>query len=128
MDGWLNLFLFIVFGAFVNLIVAFFVLRGTASALGVPSSVNSPGRALESVVTILPVAGFAGVPFFLIPFMGPILGIFISGVVASMMLSVKYSIEQGEATRIIIPTVAAIYAMSGLILYYGLPMVLPLSP
>jgi hypothetical protein len=127
MENWLSVFLFIVFGAVVNLIIAFFVLRATASALGLPSSINTSARALNSVATILPVAGVAGTPFFLIPFIGPIMGIFISGVVAAMMLSGKYSVEQGVAAKIIAPVVIVLYAVSGVILYYGLPMIFPMS-
>ncbi len=39
-----------------------------------------------------------------------------------MMFAEKYELTQGMAARIILPTVLAVYIVSGLILYYGLPL------
>jgi hypothetical protein len=122
MKNWLGVFLLIIFVAVVNLIIAFFVFRALASAVGVPPEVNTPRRALLSLVTILPVAGVAGVPFFILPFFGPLLGTLVSAFVAPMMLAEKYELTQGVAAKIIIPTVVLIYIVTGVILYYGIPM------
>jgi hypothetical protein len=124
MENWLGVFLLIIFGAVVNLIVAFFVLRGLAGTMGVSAEVNTPRAALVSLVTILPVAGVAGAPFFIIPFAGPILGTLISASVAPWMFGEKYGLTQKEAAKIVIPTVLAVYVVSAVILYYGIPMVL----
>jgi hypothetical protein len=64
----------------------------------------------------------AGVPFFIIPFIGPIFGTFISACVAPMMFAEKYEVTQSLAAKIIIPTVVVVYIVSALILYYGIPM------
>ena len=88
-----------------------------------PSEINTPRRALLSLLTIVPVAGAAGAPFFLIPFMGPLFGVFISACVAPLMLAEKYELTQGAAAKIILPTVLVIYIVSGVILYYGIPLV-----
>ncbi len=122
MENWLGIFLFIIFGALVNLIIALGVVRGLASLMGVPAAVNTQRRALLGLVTILPVAGVAGLPFFVIPFIGPFFGTFISACVAPMMFAERYELTQGAAARIIIPTVLVIYAVSGLILYNGIPL------
>ncbi|MDH4017312.1 MAG: hypothetical protein OEV20_08235, partial [Actinomycetota bacterium] len=73
MQNWLAIFVFIISTALVNLAVAFFVLRTLASAFGVPAATNTPRRALISLVTILPVAGACGLPFFIMPFIGPLI-------------------------------------------------------
>ena len=122
MENWLEVLLFIIFAAVINLVVAFGVLRGLASLTGVPAEVNTPRRALISLVTILPVAGALGVPFFIMPFIGPFFGTFLSACVAPMMFAEKYELTQGAAAKIIIPTVLVIYVVSGVILYYGIPL------
>jgi len=122
MENWLEVLLFIIFAAVINLVIAFGVLRGLASLTGVPAEVNTPRRALISLVTILPVAGALGVPFFIMPFIGPFFGTFLSACVAPMMFAEKYELTQGAAAKIIIPTVLVIYVVSGTILYYGIPM------
>jgi hypothetical protein len=71
---------------------------------------------LLSLVTILPVVGVAGLPFFIMPFIGPLFGTFISACVAPMMFAEKYELTQGAAAKIIIPTVLVIYVVSGVIL------------
>jgi len=121
MENWLEVFLFIVFGALINLLIAFGVLRGLASLTGVPAEVNTPRRALISLVTILPVAGVLGLPFFIIPFIGPFFGTFLSACIAPMMFAEKYDLTQGASAKIIIPTVLAVYVVSGVILFYGIP-------
>jgi len=121
MENWLEVFLFVVFGALINLLIAFGVLRGLASLTGVPAEMNTPRRALISLVTILPVAGALGLPFFIMPFIGPFFGTFLSACVAPMMFGEKYELTQGAAAKIIIPTVLAVYVVSGVILYYGIP-------
>jgi hypothetical protein len=78
MENWLNIFLLILFGALANLIVAFIVLRALAGVFGVPEEKNNSRRALLALLTIVPVAGVAGAPFFLIPFAGPFFGIALS--------------------------------------------------
>jgi hypothetical protein len=122
MENWLEVLLFIIFAALVNLIIASGILRGLASLTGVPAEVNTPRRALISLVTILPVAGALGVPFFIMPFIGPFFGTFLSACVAPMMFAEKYELTQGAAAKIIIPTVLVIYVVSGVILYYGIPL------
>jgi hypothetical protein len=122
MENWLQVFLFIIFGAFVNLAIAFGMVRALASLTGVPAEVNTPRRALISLVTILPVAGALGLPFFIMPFIGPFFGTFLSACVAPMMFAEKYELTQGAAAKIIIPTVLVIYIVSGVILYYGIPL------
>jgi hypothetical protein len=122
MENWLEVLLFIIFAALVNLGIAFGVLRGLASLTGVPAEVNTPRRALISLLTILPVAGALGVPFFIMPFIGPFFGTFLSACVAPMMFAEKYELTQGAAAKIIIPTVLVIYVVSGVILYYGIPL------
>jgi hypothetical protein len=123
MENWQGILLFIICGALVNLVIAFGVLRGLASLTGVPAEVNTPRRALISLVTILPVAGALGLPFFIMPFIGPFFGTFLSACVAPMMFAEKYELTQGAAAKIIIPTVLVIYAVSGVMLYYALPMI-----
>jgi hypothetical protein len=122
MENWLEVLLFIISAALVNLVIAFGVLRGLASLTGVPAEMNTPRRALISLVTILPVAGALGVPFFIMPFIGPFFGTFLSACVAPMMFAEKYELTQGAAAKIIIPTVLVIYVVSGVILYYGIPL------
>jgi hypothetical protein len=122
MENWPGLFLFVIFAMLVNLIVAFFVLRGLANLVGVPPGTNTPRRALISLLTILPVAGAAGAPFFIIPFIGPILGTFISACVAPFMFGEKYELETAVAAKIILPTVLVVYAVTGVMVYqYGIP-------
>jgi hypothetical protein len=123
MENWLNIFLLILFGALANLIVAFIVLRALAGVFGVPEEKNNSRRALLALLTIVPVAGVAGAPFFLIPFAGPFFGIALSCFVAAMMFGEKYELPQGQAAKIILPTVLVIFALSGVILYYGIPMI-----
>ena len=123
MENWLGIFLLIMFAALVNLIVAFGVLRGLAGLVGVPPEVNTPRRGLISLLTIVPVAGIAGAPFFLIPFIGPIFGVFISMFVAPIMFAGKYELSQGEAAKVILPTVLVIYIVSAVILYHGIPLI-----
>ena len=123
MENWLGIFLLIMFAALVNLVVAFGVLRGLASLVGVPPEINTPRRGLLSLLTIVPVAGIAGAPFFLIPFIGPIFGVFVSMFVAPIMFAGKYELSQGEAAKVILPTVLVIYIVSGMILYYGIPLI-----
>ncbi len=65
----------------------------------------------------------AGAPFFIVPFIGPLFGFFVSCCVAPMMLAPRYELTQIDAAKVILPTVAAIYGTTGLILYYGIPMV-----
>ena len=89
MQNWMAIFVFIISGALINLAVAYVVLRTLAGAVGVPATTNTARRALISLVTILPVAGAGGLPFFLFPLIGPIFGTIISGFVASMMLGEK---------------------------------------
>ena len=122
MDNWLGIFLLIIFTALVNLIIAFGVFRVLAGLVGVPPEVNTSRRALISLLTIVPVAGAAGVPFFILPFIGPFFGTFISACVAPLLLAEKYDLTQGVAAKIIIPTVLVIYIVTGVILYYGIPM------
>ena len=123
MDNWLGLFILIIAGAAVNLAIAFVVFRALAGAVGVSSEVNTSEKALHSLLTIVPVAGVAGAPFVLLPFIGPIVAFCVSGFVAPMMLAPRYDITQGTAAKIILPTVAVVYVVSAVILYYGLPMV-----
>ncbi len=123
MDNWLGVFLLIISGAVVNLAVAFGVLRTAAGWAGIPSEINTPRRTLISLLTIVPVAGVAGAPFFLIPFMGPLLGVFVSACVAPMLLAKEYQVTQALAAKLILPTVAVIYVLSGAILYFGIPMI-----
>jgi len=123
MQDWLAIFVFIFSGAVINLIVAFFVLRGLAGLVGVPAATNTPRRALISLVTILPVAGAGGLPFFLFPLIGPLFGTIISGFVASMMIGEKYEVSQGTGAKIIIPVVVVVYALSAALIYnWGLPL------
>lgn len=72
-------------------------------------------------MTILPVAAALGLPFFIMPFIGPFFGTFLSACVAPMMFAEKYELTQGAAAKVIIPTVLVIYAVSWVILYYGIP-------
>jgi hypothetical protein len=123
MQNWLGIFVFMVSGALVNLIVAFFVLRSLANLAGVPAETNTPRRAMLSLLTILPVAGAGGLPFFILPFIGPIFGTIISGFVASMMIGEKYEVSQGTGAKIILPVVLVVYALSGALIYnWGLPL------
>ena len=120
MQDWLGIFIFIVSAALINLFVAFFVLRGLASVVGVPSDTNTPRRALISLVTILPVAGAAGLPFFLFPFIGPIFGTVASGFAASMLMSERYEVSWGTGAKVILPVVVVVYAVSAALIYYWL--------
>ena len=123
MENWLGVFTLIIFGAVVNLVIAFFVLRGLATWAGIPHAMNTSRRALVSLLTIVPVAGVAGAPFFLIPFIGPLLGIFVSACIAPLLLAERYRVSQGVAAKVILPTVAVIYLVSAVILYFGIPMI-----
>lgn len=122
MENWLGIFLLIIFGALINLAVAFFVLRGLAGLAGIPAETNTPRRALLSLVTILPVAGVGGLPFFILPFIGPIFGTIISCFVAAMMFGEKYEVSQGTGAKVILPVVIVVYIVSAAILYVGIPM------
>jgi len=123
MENWQGILLLILSVALINLIIAFGVLRGLASVFGVPPEINTPRRALLSLLTIVPVAGVAGVPFFIVPFVGPFFGTGLSAFVAAIMFGEKYEIPQGQAAKIILPTVLVIFVVSGVILYYGIPMI-----
>ena len=61
---------------------------------------------------------------FIIPFIGPLAGTLVSSFVAPMMLAPKYSVPQSPAAKIILPAVAAVYVVSGGILWFGLPAVM----
>ncbi len=123
MENWVGVLSLILVAMVVSLIVAFVVLRVLASVVGVPAPVNTSKEALHSLLTIVPVAGVAGAPFVIVPFIGPVFGFFVSACVAPMMLAARYQISQSDAAKIILPTVAAIYATSAAILYFGIPMV-----
>ncbi len=123
MDNWVGIFALIVSAILINLVVAFVVLRVLAGMVGVSPLTNTSKEALYTLVTIIPVAGVAGAPFFIVPFIGPLFGFFVSCCVAPMMLAPRYELTQIDAAKVILPTVAAIYGTTGLILYYGIPMV-----
>ncbi len=123
MDNWVGIFALIVSAILINLVVAFVVLRVLAGMVGVSPLTNTSKEALHTLVTIIPVAGVAGAPFFIVPFIGPLFGFFVSCCVAPMMLAPRYELTQIDAAKVILPTVAAIYGTTGLILYYGIPMV-----
>jgi hypothetical protein len=122
MENWTAVFALIIIGAAVNLLVAVVAFRSLGRFFGVPNSINTFGRALKSMVTILPAAGAAGAPFFVIPFAGPVLGTVVSACVAPWLMSERYDMTQGESAKIILPTVLVVYIVSGVILYYGIPM------
>ncbi|MDP6977972.1 MAG: hypothetical protein QF570_05130 [Myxococcota bacterium] len=124
MENWVGIFTLIISAMVINLVVAFVVLRVLASAVGVSPLANTAKEALHVLVTIVPVAGVAGAPFIIVPFIGPLFGFFVSCCVAPMMLAPRYEISQGEAAKIILPTVAAIYVTTALILWFGIPMVI----
>ncbi|MBW2391047.1 MAG: hypothetical protein JRG89_21810 [Deltaproteobacteria bacterium] len=124
MENWFPILTLVLSTMFINLVVAFVVLRVLASAVGVSPWVNTKKEGLRILLTIIPVAGVAGAPFVIIPFIGPLFGFFISCCVAPMMLAPRYDISQVDAAKIILPTVAAIYATTALILYYGIPKVM----
>jgi len=124
MENWAGIFALIVFAMVVNLIVAFLVMRGLAGAMGAPKELATSREVLHSLLTIVPVAGVAGAPFIILPFIGPLFAFFISCCVAPMMLANRYEFSMGDAAKVILPTVAAIYVTSAAILYFGLPMVL----
>ncbi len=124
MENWVGIFTLIVSAMVINLVVAFVVLRVLASAVGVSPLANTSKEALHTLVTIVPVAGIAGAPFIIVPFIGPLFGFFVSCCVAPMMLAPRYEISQGDAAKVILPTVAAIYVTTALILWLGIPMVM----
>ncbi len=123
-ENWQILFTVIVFGAVVNFAIAFVVMRALSDWQGISPEVNTGRNIAMSLLTIIPAAGVCGAPFFLIPFMGPIFGVFVSSCVAPMLLADRYEITQLEAAKIIIPTVLVVAAVSAMILYYGLPAAL----
>lgn len=116
---WMIIFLLIVFGEAAALAVSFGVLRGLASWAGISPDVNTARRTLISLVTIIPVAGFAGFAFFVIPFWGPIFGTVVSGYVAVGMFADKYDVDQKTAAKVVLPTVLAIYIVTGFMIYLG---------
>ncbi len=122
MDNWLGVLALIVCIAVVNLAVAFALFRGLAANLGVPSDVNTSSKAFTTLLVTLPVAGVAGVPFFIMPFIGPLLGTFVSACVASFLTAREYTIAQSVAAKAIVPTVVVLYVVSGAMLYVGIPM------
>ncbi len=122
MDNWLGILTLIACIAAVNLGIAFVVFRGLAVKVGIPSEVNTSNRALSTLLITVPVAGVAGVPFFIIPFIGPVLGTFVSGCAASFLIAREYAVTQGIAAKAIVPTVVVLYLVSGVILYLGIPM------
>ncbi len=122
MDNWLGVFALIVCIAVVNLAVAFALFRSLAANLGVPTDVNTSSKAFTTLLVTLPVAGVAGVPFFILPFIGPLLGTFVSACVASFLTAREYTIAQGVAAKAIVPTVVVLYVVSGAMLYVGIPM------
>jgi hypothetical protein len=124
MENWLGWFVLIIFGAVVNLGVAFVVFRALSGFAGLPRQTNTPQKTLYCLVTIIPVAGVAGAPFFIMPFVGPIFGTLVSAFVAPMMLAREFNVSQGDAAKVIVPTVAAVYLVSAVILYLGIPMLL----
>lgn len=124
MENWIGIFSLVVFIMVFNLIVAFIVMRVLSSLVGVPAPMNTYKQTLISLLTILPVAGVAGAPFVIVPFIGPLFGFFVSCCVAPMMLAPRMQISQGDAAKIILPTVAILYATTATILYYRLPLVL----
>ena len=123
MENWQIIFLLIIFGEALNLAIAYGVLRGLAGLAGIGSEVNTSRRALISLVTIIPVAGLAGLSFFIIPFWGPIFGTVVSGYVAVAMFADKYEVDQKVAAKVILPTVLAIYIVTGLIVYFGIALI-----
>ncbi len=123
MENWLPIFTLVISIMLVDFVVAFVVLRVLASAVGVSPWTNTSKEAVRTLVTIIPVAGVAGAPFVIVPFIGPLFGFFISCCVAPLMLAPRYSISQLDAAKIILPTVAALYLMTALALYYGIPRV-----
>ncbi len=124
MENWLGWFVLIIFGAVVNLLIAFVVFRALAGPAGLPREANTPSKTLYCLLTIIPVAGVAGAPFFIMPFVGPIFGTLVSAFVAPMMLAREFNVSQGTAAKVIVPTVAVVYLVSAVILYFGIPMVM----
>ena len=123
MENWFPIFTLIMSIMLVDFVVAFVVLRVLASAVGVAPWANTSKEAVRTLVTIIPVAGVAGAPFVIVPFIGPLFGFFISCCVAPLMLAPRYSISQLDAAKIILPTVASLYVTTALALYYGIPRV-----
>jgi len=123
MENWLTIFLLLIFGALANLAVAFVVLRAMAGLVGIPHEANTPRRALVSLVTIMPVAGVAGGAFFIIPFWGPIFGTIFSGYVAATMFGQKYEVGHKVGAKVMIPTILAIYVVTGTILYFAIDLI-----
>lgn len=124
MENWLGLFTLIISAMVIDFVVAFVVLRVLATLIGVSPLKNTSREAAIALLTIIPVAGVAGAPFVIVPFIGPFFGFFISCCVAPMMLAPRYDLSQGDAAKVILPTVAAIYATTALILYIGIPKVM----
>jgi hypothetical protein len=124
MDNWAGIFALVIFIMVANLGIAFVVLRGLASAIGVSKELNTSKEALHTLLTIVPVAGVAGAPFIILPFIGPFFALFISSCVAPMMLTKRYELTQGDAAKVILPVIAVIYIATAAILYLALPMVL----
>jgi hypothetical protein len=122
MDNWLGIFTLIVCIAVINLAVAFVIFRGLALWLGIPKELNTSAKAFMTLLVIIPVAGVAGVPFFIMPFIGPLVGTFVSACVASFMTAREYSVSQSLAAKAIVPTVLVLYVVSGAMLYVGIPM------
>ncbi|MBW2420372.1 MAG: hypothetical protein JRH19_17660 [Deltaproteobacteria bacterium] len=124
MENWLGLFLLMIIGAVVNLGIAFVVFRVLAGFAGIPREVNTPSKTLYCLVTIIPVAGVAGAPFWIMPFVGPVFGTLVSAFVAPMMLARELGVSQGDAAKVIVPTVVVVAIVSAVILFFGIPMVL----
>lgn len=124
MENWIGIFSLVVFAMVFNLIVAFIVMRIFGSMVGVSGAVHTYKETLISLLTIIPVAGVAGAPFVIMPFIGPLFAFFVSCCVAPMMLAPRLQISQGDAAKVILPTVAVLYGTTAAILYFGLPMVL----
>ncbi len=123
-ENWQGLFALIVFGAVVNFPIAFIVMRTLSDKQGIAPYVATTRNITMGLLTVIPAAGVAGAPFFLIPFMGPIFGVFVSSCVAPMLLADRFDISQAQAAKIVIPTVLVVAATSAGILYVGLPMVI----
>jgi hypothetical protein len=122
MENWLGILTLIFCLAIVNLGVAFVVFRGLATWLGFPGGFDTSAKVLTTLLITIPVAGVAGVPFFIVPFIGPLFGTFVSACVASMLVARDYSVTQRAAAKAIVPTVVLLYAVSGTMLYFGIPM------
>jgi hypothetical protein len=122
MENWVGIFTLITCIAVINLMVAFVVFRGLALWLGIPKDLNTTSKAVMTLLITIPVAGVAGVPFFIMPFIGPLLGTFVSACVASFMTAREYSVSQSLAAKAIVPTVLVLYVVTGAMLYVGIPM------